>query len=109
MAKKQISAKQIGKNIILIDGEEKLSKAIDNKEERIALLDKVKAYNEKNNATLLKQIKSALAAPVKKETKAKAEKPKVEVKIKKEVAKKVQAVKEAPKAPVTYSRRRGEY
>ena len=52
--KKEISGKQIGKNIIVIIDEVKHSKAIATPEERKAILEKVEKYNKKNSAKLLK-------------------------------------------------------
>lgn len=108
MAKKQISAKQVGKNIIVIIGEEKHSKAIETKEERTVILEQVESYNKKNDAKLLKKITDALAPAIKSTSKSKTTEPK-KVEVKKEVKEKVNKVKEAPKPVVPYSRRRGEY
>jgi len=114
MAKKQISAKQVGKNIIVMIDGVKHSKAIDTPEERQLILEEVKSYNEKNNATKLKAIIKSLSKdiPVKKETKEKTTK-KIELvkekPVEKEVVQKVQEEKTyTPPAP-TYRRRGGEY
>ena len=78
---KQIIGKSVGKNVILIIEDVKHSRAFATKEERTAILDKVKAYNEKNSAAKLKELKSimdtdvvAKVEEVKKITKKKADK-----------------------------------
>lgn len=84
MAKQTIQGKQIGKNVILIIGGEKLSKAFDSKEERTGVLDLVAEYNKKNNKSLEKKIVSAMEKIKKSKdvaAKEKLEKPKVAEKV----------------------------
>lgn len=113
MAKKEISGKQIGKNIIVIIDGNKHSKAIDNADERKAILNKVADYNTKNNATLLKEIIKTLA-PIEKPKKeslvskvAKVIKPKD----KKKIEEKVKVEEKKVQQPSSYQTRtrRGEY
>lgn len=61
---KQIIGKSVGKNVILIIEDVKHSRAFATKEERTAILDKVKAYNEKNSAAKLKELKSIMDTDV---------------------------------------------
>ena len=56
MAKVEIQAKQVGKNVIVIIGEKKYSRAFDTKELRADILNMVKEFNTKNTVTLKKQI-----------------------------------------------------
>lgn len=111
MAKKQISAKQVGKNIIVIVDDVKHSKAIATPEERKDILSRVEQYNTKNNATLLKGIIKDLTTvkEVKKEVKPKTSLKKKEIKAKPEAVKKVEEKKVEPKVQPTYTRRSGEY
>ena len=57
---KQIIGKSVGKNVILIIEDVKHSRAFATKEERAEVLEKVKAYNEKNSAAKLKELKSIM-------------------------------------------------
>lgn len=59
---KKIIGKSVGKNVILIIEDVKHSRAFATKEERTEVLDKVKAYNEKNSAAKLKELKSIMDA-----------------------------------------------
>lgn len=56
MAKVEIQAKQVGKNVIVVIGEKKYSRAFDTKELRADILNMVKEFNTKNTVTLKKQI-----------------------------------------------------
>lgn len=113
MAKKEISGKQIGKNIIVVIDGVKHSKAIDNPEERKEILKKVKNYNTKNNATLLKDIITILT-PIEKVKKDSLISKVHKVIKSKDKAKVIEKVKEEEKKiekPATYQtkRRCGEY
>lgn len=88
---KQITAKSVGKNVILIIEDVKYSRAFATKEERTAILDKVKAYNAKNSAAKLKELIKDMNADVEAKTE--------EVKAVKE--KKASKVKDGSKPPKT--------
>ena len=109
-SKKQISAKQVGKNIIVIIDNVKHSKAIPTPEERKEILSKVETYNKKNSDKILKEIITKLAPPAKESKKEKVvkEKPKTVRTVKKEEVKKVEEkVKEEPKTIAPATRRSG--
>ena len=61
---KQIVGKSVGKNVTLIIEDVKHSRVFATKEERTAILDKVKAYNEKNSVAKLKELKSIMDTDV---------------------------------------------
>lgn len=123
MAKKEISYKQIGQNVILIVEGKQYSRKVADKEERADVKANVEFYNKKNSATLLKDIISFMEENKKTvETKKKlikakkveikpivAEiKPEKEVVEKAEEVKKIDSIKIANTAPSTYCGR-GEY
>lgn len=56
MAKKQISFKQVGQNIILVIDEVTYTRKVADKTERDLIKEEVTSYNIKNNATALKGI-----------------------------------------------------
>lgn len=76
MAKSEISAKQVGKNVILVIDGEKHSRAFNTKEERVEVLEKVKAYNSKNTVKAKKELISLMTV-LKEEKKKEVKKAKV--------------------------------
>lgn len=119
--KKEISAKAVGRNVILVIDGQKHSKAFPLKEDRVKVLEEVEAYNKRNSIKRLNGIiKMMLKTTGKKTTKPKAPKKVKTTKVAKDNSDKLKEAKklleqdgytvskQTARNP-TPSRRRGEY
>jgi hypothetical protein len=121
-AKKQIEIKSIGQNLIAIIDNQKYSRRVPEKQDRLDMIEEVRKYNVRNSIKRQKDIikffeepsakikaKKKVTAKTKKPSVSKDKKPRKSVSVSKKTASKVsKAATEKPKAKVG-TRRKGEY
>ena len=93
-SKKEISAKQVGRNVILVIEGQKYSRSVADKKARQEILAKVEAYNKRNSIKKEKEIIKFMLESKQKE----AAKPKKETK---KVEKQIEKVSRTRKKPAT--------